>query len=182
MQAVIPTALPKAASAVLSLEACYAEHQAKVFHLGLRYGGGDAAWAEDLTHDVFLRFAEKQSELERLDDVGGWIYRVACNLAISRLRREKSFWGRASRLIRADADQSAPGADTVLEERELADRALSALNSLPAKERVVLSMKLLDDKTQTQIASTLSMSEGYVSKLVARALKRLQQQGWGTGS
>ena len=39
-------------------------------------------------------------------------------------------------------------------------------------------MKYVDELRQTEIAETLGYSEGYVSKLVARATKRLQEMGW----
>lgn len=163
---------------VLSVASCYLTHHAKVFQLGMRYGNGNAAWAEDLTHDVFVKFAEKQGELRDLDDIGGWLYRVTSNLAISRLRREKSFWGRVTTMLHADKEDSVPGADVVFEDQQLAGRAMAAMQTLPAKERVVVAMKILDDKSQKEIATTLSISEGYVSKLLTRALKRLASEGW----
>ena len=39
-------------------------------------------------------------------------------------------------------------------------------------------MKLLDGKSGKEIADTLVMSEGYVSKLLARAWQRLRKAGW----
>jgi RNA polymerase sigma factor (sigma-70 family) len=51
---------------------------------------GRGAWAEDLVQDVFFRLLEHMSELDRQQDVGGWLYRVTSNLAISRLRRERT--------------------------------------------------------------------------------------------
>lgn len=172
----------KSAEKALSLEACYATHHRKIFHLGLRYGGGNAAWAEDLTHDVFVKFAEKYDGLETREDVGGWLYRVASNLAISKFRRERSLWGRVATLVRAEPTPTAPAADEAFEQQQLAANALAAMQKLPAKERVVLSMKLLDDKSQTEIAEALGLSEGYVSKLVTRALGRIEAQGWEVGS
>ncbi len=160
------------------MASCYATHHAKIFRLGMRYGSGNAAWAEDLTHDVFVKYAEKQGELDDLDDIGGWLYRVASNLAISRLRRERSFWGRVTTMLSAGKQDSVPGADVVFGDRQLAGRAMAAMQELPPKERVVVSMKILDDKSQKEIASTLGISEGYVSKLLARALKRLESEGW----
>jgi RNA polymerase sigma-70 factor (ECF subfamily) len=167
-----------AASASASVEACYAAHHAKVLHLGLRYGRGDAAWAEDLAHDVFVKLAEHRAELHSLDDIGGWLYRVASNLAISRLRRETSFWRRVAVILTPDRHEVAQAPDAALEQQQLADRAMAALHALPPKQRVVLSMKILDGKSQAEIAALLSMSEGYVSKLVARALRRPERLGW----
>lgn len=161
-----------------SLESCYTAHHAKVFHLGLRYGKGNVAWAEDLTHDVFIKYAEHCERLHTNDDLGGWIYRVASNLAISRLRKEKSFFGRVTSMLQAEGSKNAPGVDVVFEDKEMAKQAIEALGSLPPKEQVALSMKILDDRSQSEIANVLGHSEGYVSKLIQKALSRLKAQGW----
>lgn len=167
-----------ATAAETTVETIYVAHHRQVFHLGLRYGSGNAAWAEDLTHDVFVKLAENIDRLGELDDLGGWLYRVASNLAISRLRRENSFLGRISAALSGEGERTSPGADVALAEHESAAQAVQAMTRLPARERVVLSMKILDDRSQSDIASSLGLSEGYVSKLVARGLKRLREQGW----
>ena len=39
-------------------------------------------------------------------------------------------------------------------------------------------MKLLDGASQRDIARTLEVSEGYVSKLIQRSMQRLAAAGW----
>ena len=173
-----PTEHQEQAEPPCSLEACYAKHHARVYLLGLRYGGGNNAWAEDLTHDVFVCLAEKKDELDSLEDIGGWLYRVASNLAVSRLRRERSLWRRVSTKLSATEPRGEPSADIVIEQQQLSAMAVTALTRLPPKQRVVISMKILDDKSQREIADTLALSEGYVSKLIARGLRRIRRQGW----
>ncbi len=161
-----------------SWEACYAEHHESVFLLGMRYSCGNVAWAEDLTHDVFIAFAENAERLHSHDDVGGWLYRVACNLAVSRLRREKTFFGRVSRLFRADEPGLVESAACAVQQRQEAGAAMKALATLPPKERVAIGMKLLDGRSQREISEALGHTEGYVSKLIQRGLLRLREQGW----
>jgi RNA polymerase sigma-70 factor (ECF subfamily) len=55
---------------------------------------------------------------------------------------------------------------------------MEALERLPPKERVVLSMRLVDDKSQREIAAVLGLSEGYVSKLLSRAKEQVKREGW----
>jgi len=166
-----PQAVPAA-----TFGACYQAHAPRVFRWALRFGCGSRPFAEDLTHDVFLKLLQELPKLDRTEDVGGWLYRVTANLALSRLRRERSFLARLER-----AWSSANATSATPEERVLlhddARRAAKALEALPAKERVVLSMKVLDGKSQREIAEALSMSEGYVSKVVSRAWERLNVQG-----
>ena len=62
--------------------------------------------------------------------------------------------------------------------RQSLAQAAKLLGELPGLQRVALCMKLLDGKSQREIASALELSEGYVSKLVARAEARIREQGW----
>ncbi|MHB8874037.1 MAG: RNA polymerase sigma factor [Myxococcaceae bacterium] len=154
----------------------YALHRDRVFHWALRYGAGDPAWAEDLMHDVFLKLVE-QLDRGAPKDPGGWLYRVTANLSISRIRRERSFLARLGRLFQAREDD-APSPDEVLMERSEGNEALGMLKALPELERVALCMKVLDGRSQREIARALSLSEGYVSKLVTRAWQRVRDAGW----
>jgi len=162
----------------LTLETCYRLHRERVFRLCLRYGGGDASWAEDVTHDVFIKLLEHLPRLERLDDIGGWLYRVTTNLALSRLRQRRSVRMALRRLFSPSEREAQVSTDLLLMQREQAARAMATLRALPPRERVVLCMKVLDGKSQREIADALSMSEGFVSKLVARACAHVRALGW----
>ena len=103
---------------------------------------------------------------------------MAANLAVSRLRREQSWVGKLRTLVATD-DAAERSAAELFEEREEAAAVMRTLAELPARERVVLCMKVLDGKSQKEIAEALALSEGYVSKLCARAWGRVQGAGWG---
>jgi RNA polymerase sigma factor (sigma-70 family) len=160
----------------MTFEACYQQHRKNVYHYCLRYSGGRTGWAEDVAHDVFVKLLEHFSHLHDVEDIGGWLYRVAANISISRLRREQSL---LARLRSAWTEEETEGsAEVLFEQHEVAAATMTALRALPARERVVLCMKVLDGKSQRAIAETLSMSEGYVSKLLTRAWGRLRAAGW----
>lgn len=161
--------------------ACYAEYHRRIFALCLRYGGGDHGFAEDVTHDAFIKLLEHLPTLEDHHDLGAWLYRVATNLALSRLRRRRVLGAWLVRLGPAPTEAGEPTPDQAAEQREAAQRAVQTLATLPPRERVVLCMKLLDGKSQTEIAEILALSEGYVSKLLARAWSRVRAAGWEEG-
>jgi RNA polymerase sigma-70 factor (ECF subfamily) len=161
-----------------TLEECYATHRAFVFHRCLRYGAGNVAFAEEVTQDVFLKLLEHLPHLRDTHDLGGWLNRVAANLAISRLRRERSLLGKLQSLWLA-ADRAEPEtAQHLIERKQIARDVLEALNMLPPRERVIICMKVLDGASQREIARTLDVSEGYVSKLIQRSLQCLAAAGW----
>jgi RNA polymerase sigma-70 factor, ECF subfamily len=163
-------------------EACYRRHWTEVYRQALRFSGGDPAWAEDLAHDVFVRLLEHFDKLEHNRDVGGWLHRVTANLAVSRLRRERSWLGRLQGAWRALQLGQSNSPEVVVVHREEAARALTSVRSLPPLERVVLCLKVIDGHSQREIAEILSLSEGYVSKLVKRATDKARADGWEVSS
>ncbi|HEY3355544.1 MAG TPA: sigma-70 family RNA polymerase sigma factor [Polyangia bacterium] len=168
----------RATPAARTFDACYREHRERLFRLALRYGAGDAAFAEDVTHDVLLKLLEHLPRLGEHEDLGGWLYRVTVNTALSRLRHERSVFGRVLKRLKAEPEPAAPAPDVLFEQHEAAAAAMHTLRAMPPRERIVICMKILDGKSQQEIAAALSLSEGYVSKLVTRAWDRIRASGW----
>ncbi len=161
-----------------TFEACYEQHRQRVYRLCLRYSGGKRGFAEDVTHDVFLKLWEHLPRLSTHEDIGAWLYRVTANVAVSAIRREKSLLRRMLGAAREPERQADLSAEAQLAEHEQARAALAVLSTLPGQQRIALCMKLLDGKSQREVAEALSVSEGYVSKLIARAEAHLRAHGW----
>jgi len=161
-----------------SFDLLYAEEAPHVFAWAMRYARGRRAWAEDLTHEVFVRAWEHRAWL-REDDVRGWLFRVTQNAAFSALRRESTVASRAWQAVMGTLGrESAPTPEALLEGRQAVGAATAAIDALPGQERVVMTLRALDELSQREIAQLLSLSEGYVSKLLSRARARLAAQGW----
>jgi RNA polymerase sigma factor (sigma-70 family) len=159
-------------------EELYQQYAAQVFAWARRYAHGRSAWAEDLTHDVFVRAWEHRDEL-RDDDVKAWLFRVTQNRAFTILRRESALTQRLKQALDWGWRPEPPATpEDALDQLQTTHVASAALQKLPGQERVVLCLKILDGLSQREIAELLSLSEGYVSKLVSRATARLAAQGW----
>jgi RNA polymerase sigma-70 factor (ECF subfamily) len=166
----------------LRFEDLYQQYAGQVFAWARRYAHGRSAWAEDVTHDVFVRAWEHRDEL-RDEDVKGWLFRVTQNRAFTLLRRESSMAHRLRQALHFTwQSEAAATPEDSLDQLQTARAASAALQLLPGQERVVLCLKLLDGLSQREIAELLSISEGYVSKLVARATARLVAEGWTVAS
>ena len=48
------------------------------------------------------------------------------------------------------------------------------LNSLPARERRIVVMRFFENKTQSEIATELGISQMHVSRLLARSLDQMR--------
>lgn len=164
-------------SSQVSAASIYEAHSDMVYHLCLRLGGSNITWAEDATHDVFVKLLEQISALTDRDDLGSWLYKVTVNTCMTRLKREVSIWHRVRRAFSASSesvDHQTPERRARI--RQDLDAALREIERLPPKERVVFCMKHLDKLPQQEIAATLNLSEGYVSKLLSRAQQRLERR------
>ncbi|HSR98415.1 MAG TPA: sigma-70 family RNA polymerase sigma factor [Kofleriaceae bacterium] len=169
---------PIAASAdatPVTFEELYAQHRHAVYSWARRYCGSDPADAEDLTSEVFIKLFTSMPEIDPAR-AGAWLYRVTANLAISRGRARRSFLKRLGAVFFERLPPPHPVA--VLEAREEMTHALEELDRLPARERVVVCMKIVDGMTQIQIAEALALSQGHVSRLLARGFARLRERGW----
>ncbi len=176
----VSTSLPKDRASVLesAFNAAYRDHADEVYRLCLRYSGGRTGWAEDAAHDTFVRLLEMLPRLRDPRGLGGWLYRVATNVCVSKLRRERSVLGRLQRWYQPP---EVPTLEAYLELKESAQAALEALRKLPPREHAAMSMKLFDGRSQRDIAKTLKLSESYVSKLIQRASAKLEAAGWELG-
>lgn len=162
----------------MTFEACYRLHYERVFRWSLRIGAGNVGFAEDVSQDVFLVLHRRLPHLDRSEDIGGWLYRVTVSMALRRLKNERSFLTRLKETFAPAQETSAPSPHQLYEWSEESVTVMKLLERLPAQERVVVVMKVLDGKRQQEIAEALSLSKGYVSKLVDRAGKRLAEMGW----
>lgn len=155
----------------------YRRYRARVVAWALRYCAGRGDLAEDVAHDAFLKLHRQLPRLAEVGDVQAWLYRVTANEALSRLRRERSLGARLW-LLFSGVPTLADGPEHDFERRQEALLAQRALKALPDKERVVICMWALDGLKQRDIAKALELSEGYVSKLLARGQERLRARGW----
>ena len=164
------------------VNAVYERDHRRVYALALNYGGGDHAWAEDVTQDVFTILLDKIEGLPDRGDTWPWLRRVTINRCISLQRRRRvrrSPWVRWILREEPVEAQVELHIDASIQLR----RVWAAVTRLPDKQRAVFSLRHFDDVPQTEIAKTLGCSEGYVSKLLHRAeasvREDVQRQGGG---
>jgi RNA polymerase sigma factor (sigma-70 family) len=110
-----------------------------------------------------------------LQALGAWLHTVAARVCISHLRRERLLDRLQGLWFGAKTTQAT---DTLFENHEEAALAMAAIAKLPPRERVTFCMYSLEGKRLREIAASLSMSEGYVSKLLTRARTALRANGW----
>ena len=131
---------------------------------------GDAALAEDLVQDCFVRLAGRVLPVA---DPGAYLRRMVVNAAHShhrRLRVRRDRAGDEARVVGADTDSSPDGADTRAER----DRLLAALAALPERQRAAVVLRHWLDLSEQQCATELGCSVGTVKSLASRGRAALR--------
>lgn len=148
--------------------ALYRAHAARVYTVVRRLAGEDAL-AEDLAQDAWIR-AFRKLELFRGDSsFGTWMYRLATNTALNRLRRR----GRRDEVER-EAEIVHPAAS--LDEAVINQRMLSrALDRLPPGYRQVLVLHDVEGRTHEEIGELLGVAAGTSKSQLHKARARMRE-------
>lgn len=164
-------------SAVGLIEALYRKHHRLVYHLGLRYGQGNVAWAEDVTQEVFVHLFDVSGGLRDLDDMEGWLYRATTNRCLNRLRRDRFLALAPVRWLLGERQREPEVPEALAIARDDLRRVLGALGKLPPKEQIAFAMYYLDGKEQAEIGRLLGCSKSYVCKLIRRGVEKMRALG-----
>lgn len=139
----------------------------------------DAAEAEDLTQEVFLRIARREEGLTR-DNIEAFIFTIAGNLLRDRRRRQDVRGVQISldedRSINHVALTEVIDPSRVLTARDDLKRALDALGELPQRTQDIFILQRVEGMTNRQIAETISVSVSAVEKHMSRALAHMARR------
>jgi RNA polymerase sigma-70 factor (ECF subfamily) len=129
--------------------------------------------ASDVTQDVFLKVAERLDEYDGQHKFFSWIYRIAVNEALNRLRRN----GREEELAE---DVELPASERTNPERrageaELALRIKDAMMRLSAHDRTVLTLRHFSECSYEEIGVILEIDSKTVKSRLFEARQRLRR-------
>ncbi len=137
--------------------------------------------ALDAAQEVFLKTYRKAGGLQQRGELYTWLYRVATNNCLNRLRRRKivrflplSSDSREEARLTQPLDR-APRPDEVLESRQRWEATRQIIAALPEKQRTVLVLAKFEGLSYRQIAETLKISEGAVESRLFRAMRNIEK-------
>ncbi|MCC9626112.1 sigma-70 family RNA polymerase sigma factor [Thalassospira sp. MA62] len=161
-----------ARSSASILVASFQENYEQLLRFLTRKLNGDSESAADVVQDTYVRLAGATEPEDAIDNPRAYVYRVAGNLAIDRMRRDNRI---SVHHEKDEQDQAihdpTPGPEKIFLSREqimLLDRALA---ELPEKPRAALLMFRVDGLSHAEIADRLGVSNSMVAKYIGRALK-----------
>ena len=131
---------------------------------------GSAAAAQDIVQETWLRVAADPPQREPEQPLA-YLYRVAANLAVDRLRRERlEARHREPGPPSADRAETAPGPEQVAAAREELAILERAVAELPDRCRATFLLYRGRGLSMRETAARLGISEKTVEKHIARAM------------
>jgi len=157
-------------------------YQTKVYHICLRMIG-NAYEAEDLAQEAFIRAYTNIHTFDEKRKFSTWLYRIATNLTIDRIRKKKPDYHLDAEVRGTDgldmysqlaADQALP--EEEVESLELQSYIHKEILALPPKYRSVIVLRYLDELALQEIAEVLDIPVGTVKTRVHRGREALRKR------
>lgn len=156
-----------------AFEALYRKHSRRVYAVVWRLAGGQAARADDLVQEAFIRAWQALPTFRFESAFSTWLHRLAVNTALMQLRK------RAGGEDAEDDDsalETLPTGDTAgqrTRERLDLERAVA---TLPERARAVLVLHDIEGWKHEEIAAELGMAVGSSKAQLHRARKLLRER------
>ena len=149
-------------------------HERAVLTLLVRLTG-DAALAEDLAQDAFVKAFRNLHTFDPARRLSSWLLRVAHNTGIDALRRQrlKTVPIETAAPNHQPLDPAAPALPDPLERRALADALQSAMRTLGPDPRTAVSLRYAEGLSFAEVGHVLGMPEATARSHVHRARKAL---------
>lgn len=134
----------------------------------------NAADAEDLAQEAFVKAYESMDRFKAGEPFGPWIYRIVTNLSLDVMKHRAKF--RDVELSGMEPAQRRDSAELPAVANEIAQRIDRAIESLPEMQRVVARLFLVEEFEHAEIASMTGLSEGTVRSHLSLARGKLREQ------
>lgn len=135
----------------------------KIFHLAYRMLSNRHE-SEDVVQDTFLRVYKNLDRYDENQKFSTWIYRIATNLCVDRLRKRKPTYSLDAEMNDKEgidgyamipSDDRTPETEFMLTETQVMIR--QAIESLPAKYKTVMILRYLQELSLQEISDVLGM-------------------------
>ena len=132
----------------------------------------NAADAEDLAQEAFVRAYETIGRFKSEQPFGPWIFRIVTNLGLDVLKHRRRF--RDEELTDSAPAARRDRADLPAVSGQIGERIDAAIESLPQMQRIVARLHLVEEFEHPEIAEMMGISEGTVRSHLSLARGKLK--------
>lgn len=156
-----------------AFEALYRRHRGPLFRYVRRLAPAGAD-AESLYQDAWMRVIQARAQWRRDRPFRPWLYRIAHNHVMDRLRRDAR-WSPADDVLVTELPASGGDLDVRQLLRDCVERLLALLARLPEVQRSAFLLKEEAGLTLEQIGEVTGVGRETVKSRLRYALNRLRQ-------
>ena len=146
----------------------------KLFRLALRITL-DSAEAEDVTSDTLIKVWNKREELRGVESIEAYCMTVCRNLALDR-HEKKEAQNLSLEANEIDAADNYFPPDEQLERDEKLRKVHELFNQLPERQRTIMQLRDIEEKSYREIATIMGVSEEVVKVTLFRARQAIRKQ------
>ena len=151
----------------------YDRHATRLYNLARRMTGSPSQ-AEDLLQEIFLQAFRKLSSFKGDSALGTWLYRLAMNLCLDRLRSRQGKAERVTVSLEDERDeavvQPTGRVDSVVRRLDLE----RAIEQLPASYKAAFLLHDVEGFEHHEVGDLLGIAEGTSKSLVHKARLRIR--------
>ena len=143
---------------------------------------GNAQEADDTAQEVFLKVYTKADSFKGEASFSTWLYRITVNRCVDELRRRKNkiisyeteFNQEEKLKLKGVLASRENDITEKLRQKELQDIIQKAMNSLPEKYRIILTLKEIEGLSYKEISQIMKISLAKVKIWLFRARQKLK--------
>jgi RNA polymerase sigma-70 factor (ECF subfamily) len=157
-----------------AFRALFERHKDKVFSVALRYSG-DAAVAQDISQETFLKLFVGVKTFRGESDFGSWLYRLVVNSCLDQKRKTRRLM---PLLDNALAMLKAPGLSAFdqISGAEMRGRLREVMADLPDRQRMLLVLRYTQALSYEEIGRILGVAGGTVASRLNRIHRTLERR------
>lgn len=131
----------------------------------------DREEAEEVAQETFLRVWQNADRYEPTSRVTTWIHAIARNQALDRLRKRRP--SPDTPVVEEAPDSGRPS--EYLERKRVAQHVAAALEQLPPRQKVAITLVHYQGFSQAEAADVLGVKVEALESLLARARRKLRE-------
>jgi RNA polymerase sigma-70 factor (ECF subfamily) len=141
---------------------------------------GNKEDAEDITQETFIKVWQKLSKFDTDKNFKTWLFSIAKNTAIDKLRKKKSI-NFSSLDIEESSDfksnlmDSEPLPDEIFANQESADALINALTKLSENQKLIIHLHISEELTFEEISDIFDKPMNTVKSQYGRAIEKLRE-------
>lgn len=159
-----------------SFEKLIKKYQKNIYYLCRRMTGAHQ-YADDLSQETFIKAYFALSGFDENRDFFPWLRKIAVNTSLNYLKSSKKEIPVSpdSRIMAKTRETSARSRPSYkIQEEEIQDKFQSALNELPAEQKIIFILKAQEGQSYEDIAEFLKIPVGTVMSRLSRARRKLK--------